>query len=789
MHRQIADTLSHLYAGGPDDRLLEITHHLIAAGPEADPRTVLHQARLAGERAIAMSAWADAARYCEAALGAAASGGCSVHERALLHHRAAFAYSRDLDAGPCLEQYGLAIAAYREAADVRGVACAVAEQTRAHVMLASAPYGALVDVEPLREALAALGDSEPLLRAQGLTTLALAYWTARRPVEAERAARAALVSGAGDDRLLAEAYHALALAQLHAMRQADALASWELSREHAQRAGDRWLEGVALQRIPTALFGLGRLAEAEATAHTACTLGRETHNWAGSSVGLGTLVLVACAKGDFAAAEEHAREALTMMRRARYGWPGPYALPALAGARVLRGAWLEAADALTILVTPGEVFDDPGPAIQLLVWVYQQLVRAYAEPVDDEARDRLRRLATAGAPAEIVNLAGFSALVEAGDLVDDQPTAAAPYQALRVAAERGVVLTIGWVFVLERILGVAAARGGEWAQAEAHFLAAAATAERIGAAPELACARFDHARMLAARGGLGDRERAAALVRDAHGRFEALGMTPLVERAAALAETLGVRVARPGRIGDASELSAPDLEVLRRVAQGRGVREIAEALAVAPASAEQRIRALLRKIGARADTPLRERQRRHAAHTAGRPAHPLVIMFTDMEGSTAAIERLGDERAHTQLRAHDALLRSALVTHGGAEVSHTGDGLMATFGSASAAIACAIAVQRACAHHSRAHPDLALRVRIGLNAGEPIADQELLFGAAVNLAARICARAQGGQILVSDVVHQLAAGTKLAFVARRPATLKGFRGRFRLFEVPWEDDA
>jgi class 3 adenylate cyclase len=295
--------------------------------------------------------------------------------------------------------------------------------------------------------------------------------------------------------------------------------------------------------------------------------------------------------------------------------------------------------------------------------------------------------------------------------------------------------------------------------------------------------------MLVARGGLGDRERAAALITDAHARFEALGMTPMVERAAALAEGLGIRVPRPGRISDASELAAPDFDVLRRVAQGRGVREIAEALAIAPASAEQRIRALLRKIGARADAPLRERRSpaRPAGRPAGRPAHPLVIMFTDIEGSTAAIERLGDQRAHTQLRAHDALLRSALVTHGGAEVSHTGDGMMATFGSASAAIACAVAVQRAVARHSRAHPDLALRVRIGLNAGEPIADEELLFGAAVNLAARVCARAQGGQILVSDVVRQLVAGTQLQFVARRPAVLKGFRGRFRLFEVPWND--
>jgi len=89
---------------------------------------------------------------------------------------------------------------------------------------------------------------------------------------------------------------------------------------------------------------------------------------------------------------------------------------------------------------------------------------------------------------------------------------------------------------------------------------------------------------------------------------------------------------------------------------------------------------------------------------------------------------------------------------------------------------------------SRANPELALRVRIGLNAGEPIADRELLFGAAVNLAARICARARGGQILVADVVRHLAAGKGVNFVDRGRARLKGFRSRFRLFEVPWQNE-
>jgi len=790
MHLRIAQTVERLYAGRSDDHLLEVTHHLIAAGDAADPHLVLSAARLAGDRALAMSAWADAARYWEAALAAAdACGDCSLQDRAVLHHRAAFAYSRDLDAGPCLEQYELATAAYRQLGDARGLARAVAEQTRAHVMLASAPYGALVDVEPLRAALAALGDSEPALHAQGLATLALAYWTARRPDDAEREARAALATGVTDDSLLAEAHHALALAQLHAMRLDDALASWEESRTHARRAGDRWLEGVALQRIAMALVGLGRLDEAEATGQSACDLGRETHNWAGCSVALGNLVLVAAARGDLAATEERAGEALTMARRARYGWAAPYFMPALAGARALRGAWSEAADALAILVEPGQVFDDPGPPLQLLAWVCQQLVRAHCEAVDDEVRDRLRRLATAGAAAEIGNLAGFSALVEVGDLLDHTPTAAAPYAALRIAADRGVVLPLGWTFLLERVLGVAATHARRWMDAERHFTAAAATAERIGAEPELARTQLNHARMLIARNASRDREQAARLLRDAHARSERLGLAPLSERVRRVAERLRLRLAPSSRSADAGELGPHDLDVLRRVARGRSVDQIAEELTVAPASAEQRIRALLQKIGAPADAAsLAAPAAAARPSAAARPLQPLVIMFTDREGSTAAIERLGDARAHALQQTHDAIIRSALAVNGGAEVSHTGDGLMATFRSASGALACAVAIQQAFAQHSRANPELALRLRIGLNAGEPIADRALLFGAAVNLTARICARARGGQILVADVVRHLAAGKGFAFTDRGRAALKGFKGRFRLFEVPWQDE-
>ena len=113
-----------------------------------------------------------------------------------------------------------------------------------------------------------------------------------------------------------------------------------------------------------------------------------------------------------------------------------------------------------------------------------------------------------------------------------------------------------------------------------------------------------------------------------------------------------------------------------------------------------------------------------------------------------------------------------------------GDGFMASFSSATEALECAIAMQRAFAAHNES-ADEPMRVRIGLNAGEPIAEQEDLFGTAVNLAARIAAQAAGREILASDVVRQLVAGKGFLFADRGEAALRGFEDPVRLFEVAW----
>jgi len=164
-----------------------------------------------------------------------------------------------------------------------------------------------------------------------------------------------------------------------------------------------------------------------------------------------------------------------------------------------------------------------------------------------------------------------------------------------------------------------------------------------------------------------------------------------------------------------------------------------------------------------------------------------TIMFTDMEGSTATTQRLGDAQAQAVVRLHNEIVRDALHAYSGTEVKHTGDGIMSSFTSASLAVECAIAIQRAMQAHAVADPDGAISVRIGINAGEPVAEGDDLFGTAVQLAARICARAEPRQILVSDVVRQLVAGKGFLFGDGGETELRGFEDPVRIFEVRWQE--
>lgn len=153
------------------------------------------------------------------------------------------------------------------------------------------------------------------------------------------------------------------------------------------------------------------------------------------------------------------------------------------------------------------------------------------------------------------------------------------------------------------------------------------------------------------------------------------------------------------------------------------------------------------------------------------------ILFTDIVGSTEMTSRHGDDAAIVMLGVHDHIVRTAVGGNSGREVKHTGDGIMAAFTSAACAVRSATQIMADLARHNGGDPQFPVNVRIGISAGEPVEQHEDLFGSTVQLAARLCAQADPGQILVSSVVADLCIGKNLKFADAGECELKGFDGR------------
>jgi class 3 adenylate cyclase/tetratricopeptide (TPR) repeat protein len=171
------------------------------------------------------------------------------------------------------------------------------------------------------------------------------------------------------------------------------------------------------------------------------------------------------------------------------------------------------------------------------------------------------------------------------------------------------------------------------------------------------------------------------------------------------------------------------------------------------------------------------------------PEGTVTILFTDVEGSTALHTARGDEVARQILGEHEKVVRRLVAETGGHEIKSLGDGFMVAFASARRAVSCAVSIQRAFDDEARGDSRGETRLRIGLNSGEVIEQDGDLLGAAVNAAARIAAKAEGGQILVASVVKDLAGVVpEVSFANRGRFRLKGFPDRWQIFEVVWRQE-
>ena len=601
IHLQIVQTLQRLYADCLDAHLLDIAHHLVRAGQAADTDTVVTYARRAGDQAFGLFAWGDAASYYEAALAAAESSGrLAVRDRAELHYWAGRARHRDQDAGPGLAHYEQAAEAYRQADDVRGLARVLMEKAEIQYTLASVPLGTLPDMQPLEDILAALGEGEPALRGQILAVMAQVYRNARQGDKAEGMARQALEIGQrlGDQHLSARASSALALAHLNDGRIKEALESYRSAFAYARRTDDLWLQGWPLQRMPLPLIVLGQLDEAEQVALEACALTRTTHDWGDHSVASSHLASIAVLKGQFEDTERQAHETLLMVYRSGYFWGGVRALFALACARAFRGAWAEAEDALDMLVHPEHPCHEAGLAFHTFAQAFRRLVRMYSGTVEPDIEPFAAELLRV-VKSDTYSLAPLCALVELGDGIRAPQLVEPARQVLSQAAARGVVFSSGWMFLIPRILGVAARLNRQWEIAENYFHQAIELASRTGARPELGRAYLDYARLLVSRRHRGDRQHATELLEQATGVFAELGMEPFIQRAAQLVKPRQARPSLPQwrDIATPKKLSPMEVEVLLQTAQGRTAQEIATALTLSSRTVARHVRTLSTHIG------------------------------------------------------------------------------------------------------------------------------------------------------------------------------------------------
>ena len=168
------------------------------------------------------------------------------------------------------------------------------------------------------------------------------------------------------------------------------------------------------------------------------------------------------------------------------------------------------------------------------------------------------------------------------------------------------------------------------------------------------------------------------------------------------------------------------------------------------------------------------------------PDGAITILFTDIEGSTEMVGRLGDEGWMEVLRVHNRLVREIVARFDGIEVKSQGDGFMLAFMSSRMGLRCAIEIQRALEDYASERVEDAPRVRVGLHAGFAIHEESDFFGLNVILAARIADCARGGEILASQQLRDFVrADPELHFREGQDLTLKGLAGRQTVYPVDW----
>src|SRR5688500_7617989 len=182
---------------------------------------------------------------------------------------------------------------------------------------------------------------------------------------------------------------------------------------------------------------------------------------------------------------------------------------------------------------------------------------------------------------------------------------------------------------------------------------------------------------------------------------------------------------------------------------------------------------------------------RQASRTAARKPEKTVtraFLFSDLRGYTDFVESRGDAEAAALLRESRGIVRAAVARSGGAEVKTDGDSFYVVFESALAALDCAVWIHRAAQAYNDAHPAALIRIGMGLHVGETVPYDDQFVGGAVNVAARLAAKAKAGELVVSDTFRGLVrTGQRYTMLDIGTQRLEGVTESLRACMVGWRN--
>jgi class 3 adenylate cyclase/tetratricopeptide (TPR) repeat protein len=522
LHAAAAATLRAHRDAGTAIGVRSIAHHLIAAEvPLPRGSADGDDVRQAADEALAIGAWSEAARCYEALL--AAGDAVDGAEVADLHRLAGMSRRGNLQLAEGVAHFEAAIEAIGADADAATMAelhlwrirCGIGTQEM---------LDTVTDRGPLEELVDEIEGDHPQLAAAALVELSQSYWVEWRLDEAEATARRAMAIAdrCGDQSAYVRATAVLIVPQWARYDLEGSLATLRDGVAHARMADDESvIGGGPLFRLPLVLTWLGHLDEAEATALECCAHADEMQYPLELGLPLAALTQIAVLRGDYDQAEQHAHRALLLQRLSGYHWAAGLFLPAVACARVARGRFELAREALDTWAETANVME------QATIGLLSRYVAAAERGLAVQG-SRLPQLP----PAPMIGAEGWAAIAVELARREGRGDVDAAHRLLAEAEQRGGVFSSGLITLLPRVRAVALDLLGDEDGAVVGLQDAIGVAVRHRVEPERARAQVDLATILMRRGDQAD---GLALLEDAVATFHRLDMPVEADRARQLA--------------------------------------------------------------------------------------------------------------------------------------------------------------------------------------------------------------------------------------------------------------